>query len=267
MVTSPQSSHASSTENSLTRFAVSATSDNSGLGRRARSPSRPPSSRSDSDGSSRSKPNQDTDVSLHCLPGSTASERGGLEIRKPVANPLNLRQSPSVSPSSSEKSPKVPSRPSLLGLDRLAAEKRKVQEEQEQRKTVKRESEQEAKHYRNYRMDTPSNTPGITDAMREKLADRRKERDRGLQISSHKDEDRKEDRQRRDWRREDTSVRSRYDTPTTEVRTPRLHLKGKMNGHLPFNMFVIFTLSTCLFGHDQKLETGGGRGERQRVGV
>lgn len=238
---SPPSSRSSSSGNSTPRsFDNTTVSPNEGLGLRPKSPPGTPShnrlegSRSQPSGLQIRKKSPTNDPSLHRLAGTTTHEKGGLEIRKHTAD--NSRRSPSRSSSSSERNSRETStRPSLLGLDRLAAEKRKASEEERERKSVKVEEdeEKEGRKYRNYRVDTPSSTPGITDEVRERLADRRKERDRGFQVSSlSKDHDKR----RENWKRErvregddDRSSRSsRHDSSKRDALTPRIHPKGKV---------------------------------------
>ncbi|XP_055354358.1 pre-mRNA-splicing factor ATP-dependent RNA helicase PRP16-like [Paramacrobiotus metropolitanus] len=171
------------------------------------------------------------DPSLHRLAGTSSQERGGLEIRKPASTPDRSARSAGSTPShSSDGEFRVP-QPSLLGLDRLAAQKRKTAEAEETRKMIHDSLEKGSaggeKRYRSQRVETPSTTPGISDEVREKLADRRRDRDRGFQVSTFDKKNEGRHDQRRDWKRyEESSRRSRYDTQSrNETRTPRIHPK------------------------------------------
>ena len=109
-----------------TRFDNDAIREKDGLGRMKKSSSGDGSSRLDASpaikGGLQLKKDGPVDPSLHRLAGiSSQHQRGGLEIRKSTDE--SPRREQSVESTSSEfRAP----RPSLLGLDRLAAEKRKV---------------------------------------------------------------------------------------------------------------------------------------------
>ncbi|KAI8504571.1 Pre-mRNA-splicing factor ATP-dependent RNA helicase PRP16 [Branchiostoma belcheri] len=132
----------------------------------------------------------DDDPSLHRLEGSDGKEVGGLIIKK----------GPSTSDDKHTFKAPAP-RTSLLGLDKLAAQKRKEKEESEEGKTPKRskassynddwdeediEDEKEDRHsfgsrkdrhYRPARVETPSHPGGVSEEVREKLQKRQKERE------------------------------------------------------------------------------------------
>jgi hypothetical protein len=213
-----------------TRFDNDATRDKDGLGRRKRSPSREPSSHR-LEGKNPEIPSGlqkmkdgPIDPSLHRLAGTSPQQRGGLEIRRSTSE--SPRREQSVDSTGGDfKAP----RPSLLGLDRLAAEKRKLIEDGDDSKRQRAED----RPYRSHRPETPSSaTPGISDDVREKLADRNRERDRRNLVSSKKEEDRGKDR-RRDWRDDRDQERSSRswrstgsESPRHGARTPRINPKG-----------------------------------------
>lgn len=94
------------------------------------------------------------DPSLHRLEGSQTDFRGGLVIKKEVKKESDSARS-------------NVNRQSLLGLDRLAEEKRREKLEKEDKKRH-REYNHDERKYRE-RPYTPA-TPGISDSIRENIA-------------------------------------------------------------------------------------------------
>lgn len=170
---------------------------------------------------------EDDDSTVHRLEAS-APATGGLVIKKK---------------DSSESSFKVP-KPSLLGLDRLAAQKRKEREDQKRlisfkdseydddvsstpdhnaMKTPDHESVHKLnRQYRELKVETPSHGGGVSDKARDRLAERIEKDRRGVYVSSkdekksrHKDDqnernyDRKERERHRDRDRERDRDRNR----------------------------------------------------------
>ncbi|XP_063293889.1 pre-mRNA-splicing factor ATP-dependent RNA helicase PRP16 [Pelobates fuscus] len=174
----------------------------------------------------------DEDLSLHRLEGTDPSmQEGGLVVKK-------------MSPSSEQHVFKTPApRSSLLGLDLLAAQKRKEREEKERQEGDKKSKvssrDWEGKertpegngdrvsrgvhgdrHYRTARVETPSYTGGVNE---EYLArSRQRERDRrehGVYASSKDDRPRRKERSSRD--RDDRSRRSRSERDSGSERSSR----------------------------------------------
>lgn len=104
-------------------------------------------------------------------------------------------------------------KPSLLGLDKLAAEKKK---ENEQRKGEKKSRD---RHYRPARVETPSYTGGVSESYKVKVKTREEKRKReSLNASSNKKWNSKyNDRDRKSSRR-NTSERRRYDNSPVVTR-------------------------------------------------
>ena len=148
-----------------------------------------------------------------------SQSKGGLIIRKKPA---------SKEVESSDGGFKLPSGPSLLGLDKLAvvkeqekkareaeiARKRQLEEEEEEaesergekfvRKTEKRERERQL---REPRVETPSYTGGVSQEAVRREEERRRRDDRGLKAEKKRERD--EDYYEREWRREDRRDRER----------------------------------------------------------
>ncbi|OQV23522.1 Pre-mRNA-splicing factor ATP-dependent RNA helicase PRP16 [Hypsibius exemplaris] len=213
------------------RFDTDAIRDKDGLGRHSKkSPSRESSlhrleSSPTVQGGLQRKKDGPVDPSLHRLAGTTPQQRGGLEIRKASSTAgESPRREASVDSTSSEfRAPRA----SLLGLDRLAAQKRKASEDSGSGKKVS-----DDKQYRPHRPETPSTTPGISDDVRVKLADRSREKDRRNYYSTKKEGDRGREH-RRDDRREEPPGSSRSwrssagggESPRHGARTPRINPK------------------------------------------
>ncbi|MEE6528182.1 hypothetical protein FKM82_030203, partial [Ascaphus truei] len=151
---------------------------------------------------------EEEELSLHRLEGSDPSlETGGLVLKKSLGSEQHLFKAPAP-------------RSSLLGLDLLAAQKRKEREEKEQQegdkkpKLTSKDSEEgdetlegssdklsrgshRDRRYRAARVDTPSYSGGVNE---EFLArSRQRERDRrehGVYASSKDDRERRKDRSR-----------------------------------------------------------------------
>ncbi|XP_035680247.1 pre-mRNA-splicing factor ATP-dependent RNA helicase PRP16-like isoform X2 [Branchiostoma floridae] len=167
----------------------------------------------------------DDDPSLHRLEGSDGKEVGGLIIKKGPSTTDDKHTFKAPAP-----------RTSLLGLDKLAAQKRKEKEESEEGKTPKRskassynddwdeediEDEKEDRqsfgsrkdrHYRPARVETPSHPGGVSEEVREKLQKRQKEREdrkHGVYASSKEEKERRRDRDR-DRDRDKDRNRDRY---------------------------------------------------------
>ena len=149
-----------------------------------------------------------------------SQSKGGLIIRKKPA---------SAEVESSDGGFKLPSGPSLLGLDKLAvvkeqerkareaetARKRQLEEEADEsergekfvRKTERKERERQL---REPRVETPSYTGGVSqEAVRRDEERRRRREDRGLKAEKKRERDK--DYYDREWRREDRRDRDRWD--------------------------------------------------------
>lgn len=151
----------------------------------------------------------DDDPALHRLEGTDTSQKGGLVIRK--------KGPASDVPKHEFKAP-LP-RSSLLGLDVLAANKRKQEkdvdgdrkdkrskvssyrdeddnEDVEDRERSHSRREHKDRHYRPARIETPSHPGGVSDEVRAKLNKHRdRDRDRGVYAtSSKKDKDKSDKR-------------------------------------------------------------------------
>lgn len=163
----------------------------------------------------------DDDPSIHRLEAS-APTTGGLVIKK--------------DPSAAGSSSSVFKKPSLFGLDTLAAKKRRERDEAQRRISFQNDEEDEeggatpsresnsfktpadvdsgghrlSRNYRAGKVETPSHTGGVSDKARHRLLElAEKERQRGVYVSSKderkRDRDRRDDRDRdrdRDWRRD-----------------------------------------------------------------
>lgn len=155
----------------------------------------------------------DDDPSLHRLEGTSSNERGGLVLLKPKSETFTK--------------PK----PSLLGLDKLAAARRKEQEEANRKISFQNNDEDDEpstprgdsdlfkkpelksihtlnRHYRDAKPETPSYTGGVTKKAHERLIERMsdKNKDKGVYASSkdrkrsHDDDDRRDRDRYRDRR-------------------------------------------------------------------
>ncbi|XP_050397027.1 pre-mRNA-splicing factor ATP-dependent RNA helicase PRP16 [Patella vulgata] len=183
--------------------------------------------------------------SVHMLEGTSGKEIGGLVVMK--KGPSNNKESfkftkPSVS---------------LLGLDRLAAEKRLSQQNEnrsskkskimsfrdendedssdddddENENATSRHGNRKDRHYRRNKEETPSHPGGVSRAAKERHDRHHRDRDRGVYASSKKDKyknSRKDDRRRSRDRgdRSDRSSRSRYDDDRSE-RSDRPRHRGR----------------------------------------
>ncbi|KAK3086642.1 hypothetical protein FSP39_021298 [Pinctada imbricata] len=166
----------------------------------------------------------DDDPALHRLDGTSGNQKGGLVIMKTSDKEHTFKK------------PDLPKK-SLLGLDRLAAAKRKADEEEKTKKKSKissykdsgsdeeldydndgdddgddskRRKERKERNYRQARVETPSHPGSVSKAAKEKMERREKERERGV-YSSSKDKDRQRDRHKdrdrdRDRDREDVEI-------------------------------------------------------------
>ena len=145
-----------------------------------------------------------------------AQSKGGLIIRKKP-------------PAEAEKSDggfKLPSGPSLLGLDKLAVVKereRKMKEAETARKRQLEEGEsdrdagdkfakrnerrEKERQLREPRVETPSYTGGVSEEAMRREEERRRREDRGLKAEKKRDRDR--DYYDREWRRDDRRDRDR----------------------------------------------------------
>ncbi|XP_014681833.1 PREDICTED: pre-mRNA-splicing factor ATP-dependent RNA helicase PRP16-like [Priapulus caudatus] len=136
--------------------------------------------------------------SIHRLEG-TQNQVGGLILKKPK----NTEHTHEF------KAPNLPQK-SLFGLDKLAAAKRKQQQENNDQATEKRSrvmsykddwegddieddrednkgnKESHERHYRSSRVETPSHPGGVTDSVREHLHMKYKDKERGVTASSKK---------------------------------------------------------------------------------
>lgn len=164
----------------------------------------------------------DDDPSLHRLEGSSGSEQGGLVImkKKPKQGDFEFKK-PVV--------PKV----SLLGLDKLAAEKRKLdsvndfsskkskvssyqdnKDSDESESSSDEDDDSQSKHrshkernYRPPRIETPSHPGGVSKEAKDRQNKRHKEKERGVYVSTKekdkKDKDKREKDHRKDRYRDD----------------------------------------------------------------
>lgn len=151
------------------------------------------------------------------LEGSDGSQRGGLVIKK------KAKKSGDDSGDSGFK------KPSIYGLEKRAKEKREEQRRESEREKIISSRD---KKYRERRVETPSNTGGVSDKYRERRREREDyERSKRNYVSSRDRDrrDRDDDRERgsRDnWEDDDDDRRSRrgshrsWETPTPG-RTPR----------------------------------------------
>ncbi|XP_045194150.2 pre-mRNA-splicing factor ATP-dependent RNA helicase PRP16-like [Mercenaria mercenaria] len=157
----------------------------------------------------------DNDPSLHRLEGSSGDQPGGLVI---------MKKGPSA-----ESDKHSFKKPSLLGLDKLAAAKRHsdiVEEsvkkrskvtsyrddfdedssssdsdsEEEDRDRKSKKDNKKDRHYRQARVETPSHPGGVSNAVRDRQHDRyNRDKDKGVYASSkHREKDRRKDRKDRD---------------------------------------------------------------------
>ena len=120
---------------------------------------------------------------------------------------------------------KLPSGPSLLGLDKLAAVKERERREREVEIARKRQLEEEDKarkekfmkkdekrerQIREPRIETPSHTGGVSEEARKRDQERRGRDDRGLRVEHKRERDK--DYYEREWKREGRNERrDRYD--------------------------------------------------------
>jgi len=120
---------------------------------------------------------------------------------------------------------KLPSGPSLLGLDKLAAVKERERREREVELARKRQLEEEDKarkekfmkkdekrerQIREPRIETPSHTGGVSEEARKRDQERRGRDDRGLRVEHKRERDK--DYYEREWKREGRNERrDRYD--------------------------------------------------------
>ncbi|KAG8230357.1 hypothetical protein J437_LFUL000628 [Ladona fulva] len=148
---------------------------------------------------------EEDDPEIYRLEGSK-SEVGGLIIKK--------------KPNQNDNTFKVPPpRQSLLGLDKLAALRKKEREEEflqlektkqlacsedndeKDKEELQKKKRHNDRHYRELRVETPTHTGGITDEARRRLVEHMKRnKDRGITASSSKKDGRKRDRDGREER-------------------------------------------------------------------
>ncbi|KAE8608601.1 hypothetical protein XENTR_v10011542 [Xenopus tropicalis] len=172
------------------------------------------------------------DLSLHRLEGSDPSlEAGGLVIKKKKSSSNEQHVFKAPAP-----------RSSLLGLDLLAAQKRKEREEREQQegekksKVSSRDWEERDRspdrpndklsrgshgdrHYRTPRVETPSYTGGVNEEFLARNRQRERERrEHGVYASSKDDRQRRKERGRE---REDRSCRNRSERDSGSERSGR----------------------------------------------
>ncbi|XP_067934031.1 pre-mRNA-splicing factor ATP-dependent RNA helicase PRP16-like [Watersipora subatra] len=171
------------------------------------------------------------DNSVHRLAGSSGTEKGGLVIMKKKKKDEEM----------------APPKRSMLGLDKLATEKRQDSEKAD----GNRGDSEKNRHKRQYREqgeDTPSHPGGVSTPVREAVQKHRDRRDRGVYADSAKKERRdrhdgrrdRDERERRgrDSRNSERSHRSERDrrareweeTPSRSgssgsIGTPRVHYK------------------------------------------
>ena len=146
-----------------------------------------------------------------------SQSKGGLIIRKkPVASEEE----------NSDAGFKLPSGPSLLGLDKLAvvkererkmkeveiARKRQLEEDAESDdgtgdKFIRKNERREERQLREPRVETPSYTGGVSEEALRREEERRRKDDRGLKAEKKRDRDR--DYYDREWRRDDRRNRDR----------------------------------------------------------
>lgn len=168
----------------------------------------------------------DDDPALHRLEGSSGSEKGGLVIMKKKSEHGDFKfKKPSL--------PKV----SLLGLDKLAAEKRKLDiksenttkrskvtsytdskdesdssdssSDEEDNKSSKHKSYKE-RNYRPPRVETPSHPGGVSKEAKERQHKRHKEKERGVYMSSKEREKQEKNRKDKDRRKNRDRDENRY---------------------------------------------------------
>ena len=171
-----------------------------------------------------------------------AQSKGGLIIRKKP-------------PAEAEKSDggfKLPSGPSLLGLDKLAVVKereRKMKEAETARKRQLEEGEsdrdagdkfakrnerrEKERQLREPRVETPSYTGGVSEEAVRREEERRRREDRGLKAEKKRDRDR--DYYDREWRRDDRRDRDRLVLTRHEDLQNRYILQREREGVKRFN--------------------------------
>ena len=128
---------------------------------------------------------------------------------------LIIRKKPVTGDEDSSSGFKLPSGPSLLGLDKLAAAKdrerkakeaeiaRKRQlddEDQARREKFIKKTEKGERHFREPRIETPSHTGGVSEEARRREHERRGKDDRGLRVENKREKDK--DYYEREWKRE-----------------------------------------------------------------
>lgn len=155
---------------------------------------------------------EDDDPSVHRLEASAPST-GGLVIKK--------------SSTSSSATFKIP-KPSLLGLDALAAQKRRERDEAQRRISFKETDEEEPsaqqelstnatssddqhkinanRNYRSNRIETPSHTGGVSDKARSRIQQLSEKERRGVYVTTRDDDQRRQRNSSGSKRREDADA-------------------------------------------------------------
>ena len=148
----------------------------------------------------------------------SSKSKGGLIIRK----------KPTKSDDGSDQNTggfKLPSGPSLLGLDKLAAVKERERKMKEAETAKKRQLEEEAeentsekfvrkddgreRQFREPRVETPSYTGGVSEEALRRDEERRRKDDRGLRVENKRERDK--DYYDREWKRDRDRERDRRD--------------------------------------------------------
>jgi len=161
-----------------------------------------------------------------------SQSKGGLIIRNKSSNDENAKGGF-----------KLPSGPSLLGLDKLAAIKERERKEKEAEEARKRQYEEgtrgddddddrfiskedkKKRHIREQRIETPSHTGGVSEEARRRDIERRKRDDRGLRVEHKREKDK--DYYEREWKRERRDDRrSKYDRERRQNERDRGEFRG-----------------------------------------
>uniref|UniRef100_A0A0B7ADJ4 RNA helicase n=1 Tax=Arion vulgaris TaxID=1028688 RepID=A0A0B7ADJ4_9EUPU len=171
----------------------------------------------------------DLDEDIHRLEGSRGNDSGGLII---------MKKGPSKGDETSHtfKKPDVP-RVSLLGLDKLSAAKRELQNEMSDLspkrskvlsyrddeevgdvedvdgKSNRKKHKDKERHYRQSKEETPSHPGGVSSAARDRVKKHHKEKERGLKVSSSD--------KKKKWERDSDRERHRNKDRSREKRYPR----------------------------------------------